>query len=124
YTPRVDIGQWRLSVDGEVGNPLTLTMDDLRRMPSVELVSVLECAGNSRGFYEPSMPGLQWGHGGVGNAKWRGVRLRDVLRRAGIQAEGKQVFFDGADVRVGTQPEFQRTVRVDKAMDPNTLLAF
>jgi DMSO/TMAO reductase YedYZ molybdopterin-dependent catalytic subunit len=63
YTPRVDVGQWRLTVDGEVSNTLTLTIDDLRRMPSVEMVSVLECAGNGRGFYEPSMPGLQWGHG-------------------------------------------------------------
>ena len=85
YAPRVDIGQWRLTVDGEVASNLTLTMDALRSMPSVELVSVLECAGNGRGFYEPSMPGLQWGNGAVGNGRWRGVRLADVLKRAGLR---------------------------------------
>lgn len=124
YTPKVDPASWSLAVSGQIATPLTLTMDDLKKMPPVELVAVLECAGNGRGFYEPSMPGLQWGHGGVGNAKWRGVRLRDVLKRAGIRPEAKQVLFDGADIPVGTQPEFQRTVHVAKAMDPNTLLAF
>ena len=85
YAPRIDISQWRLTVAGDVTNPLTLTMDDLRRLPSAEIVSVLECAGNGRGFYEPSVPGLQWGHGAVGNGRWRGVRLADVLKRAGLK---------------------------------------
>src|SRR6185436_1799176 len=85
YTPRLDVGQWRLRIDGNVTDALTLTMDDVRRMPSAELVSVLECAGNGRGFYEPSMPGMQWGHGAVGNGRWRGVRLADVLKRAGLK---------------------------------------
>src|SRR5690242_19997162 len=53
YTPRVDVGQWRLTVGGEVANTLTLTLDDIRQMASVEVVSVLECAGNGRSFYEP-----------------------------------------------------------------------
>jgi DMSO/TMAO reductase YedYZ molybdopterin-dependent catalytic subunit len=124
YTPRVDIGQWRLTIDGEVGNALTLTMDDLKRMPSVEVVSVLECAGNGRGFYEPSMPGLQWGHGAVGNGRWRGVRLADVLKRAGLRASPKEVLFNGADVPIGTMPDFQRAIPIAKALHPSTLLAY
>ena len=124
YTPRVDIGQWRLTVDGEVANALTLTMDDLRRMPSVELVSVLECAGNGRGFYEPSMPGLQWGHGAVGNGRWRGVRLADVLKRAGLKASPREVLFNGADTPLGTMPDFQRSIPIAKALHPATLLAY
>jgi sulfite oxidase len=124
YTPRVDIGQWRLTVDGEVANTLTLTMDDLRRMPSVEVVSVLECAGNGRGFYEPSMPGLQWGHGGVGNGRWRGVRLADVLKRAGLKPSPKDVLFNGGDVPIGTMPDFQRSIPIAKALHPATLLAY
>jgi DMSO/TMAO reductase YedYZ molybdopterin-dependent catalytic subunit len=124
YTPRVDIGQWRLTIDGEVTTPLTLTIDDLRRMPSVELVSVLECAGNGRGFYEPSMPGLQWGHGGVGNGRWRGVRLADVLKRAGLKSSPTEVLFNGADVPVGTMPDFQRSIPIAKALHPATLLAY
>ena len=124
YTPRVDIGQWRLTVDGEVANALTLTMDDLRRMPSVELVSVLECAGNGRAFYEPSMPGLQWGHGAVGNGRWRGVRLADVLKRAGLKPSPKEVLFNGADTPLGTMPDFQRSIPIAKALHPSTLLAY
>jgi DMSO/TMAO reductase YedYZ molybdopterin-dependent catalytic subunit len=124
YTPRVDIGQWRLTVDGDVTSALTLTMDDLQRMPAVELVSVLECAGNGRGFYEPSMPGLQWGHGAVGNGRWRGVRLADVLKRAGLTSSPQEVLFNGADVPVGTMPDFQRSIPLAKALHPATLLAY
>jgi DMSO/TMAO reductase YedYZ molybdopterin-dependent catalytic subunit len=124
YAPRVDIGQWRLTVDGEVASNLTLTMDDLRRMPSVELVSVLECAGNGRGFYEPSMPGLQWGNGAVGNGRWRGVRLADVLKRAGLKPSPTEVLFNGADTPIGTMPDFQRSIPIAKALHPATLLAY
>jgi sulfite oxidase len=124
YTPRVDIGQWRLTIEGEVANSLMLTMEDLRRMPSVELVSVLECAGNGRSFYEPSMPGLQWGHGAVGNGRWRGVRLADVLKRAGVKTSAKNVLFNGADVPLGTMPDFQRSIPIAKALHPATLLAY
>ena len=110
YAPRVDVAQWRLKVDGDVAAPLTLTMDDLRRLPSVELVSVLECAGNGRGFYEPSVPGLQWANGAVGNGRWRGVRLADVLKRAGVQGVRQEILFNGADVPIGTMPDFQRSI--------------
>src|SRR5688572_19238456 len=60
YAPRVDLAGWRLTVDGAVATPLTLTMDDLRRLPAFEIVSVLECAGNGRAFYDPPLPGIQW----------------------------------------------------------------
>src|SRR5438445_7204872 len=51
YVPRVNPSEWRLKVEGEVATPLTLAMDDLKKLPSVELVSVVECAGNGRSFY-------------------------------------------------------------------------
>ncbi|MDP8982895.1 MAG: molybdopterin-dependent oxidoreductase, partial [Acidobacteriota bacterium] len=63
YTPSVDLAQWKLQVDGHVGQPLTLTLDELKKMPRIEMVSVLECAGNGRSFYPPRMPGAQWAHG-------------------------------------------------------------
>ncbi len=124
YTPTVNASEWRLKVEGEVGTPLTLTLEDLKAMRSVELVSVVECAGNGRGFYEPSVAGLQWGHGAVGNGRWRGVRLADVLKRAGIKESASEILFEGADVPIGTMPDFQRSIPVKKALDPNTLLAY
>jgi sulfite oxidase len=124
YVPTVNPSDWRLTVDGAVATPLTLTMDDLKRLPSVELVSVLECAGNGRGFYEPPVPGLQWASGAVGNGRWRGVRLADVLKRAGVQDSAREVLFDGADVPFRTMPDFQRSMPIKKAVDSNTLLAY
>jgi DMSO/TMAO reductase YedYZ molybdopterin-dependent catalytic subunit len=124
YVPTVKLNDWRLSVDGEVGTPLTLTMDDLKKLPAVELIGVVECAGNGRGFVEPPVPGLQWTNGSVGNAIWRGVRLADVLKRAGIKDSGKEVLFNGADVPLGKMQDFRRSIPVTKALDPNTLLAY
>lgn len=123
YVPKVNVDSWRLKVVGEVAAPLTLTLEDLKKMPQVELVSVAECAGNGRAFYEPAVPGVQWGRGAVGNARWRGVRLSDVLKRAGIKASAKEIVFDGADVPLGTMPDFQRSITVKKALDNNTILA-
>jgi DMSO/TMAO reductase YedYZ molybdopterin-dependent catalytic subunit len=122
--PRVDIGEWRLKVDGEVASPLTLSMQDLHNMPPLELISVLECAGNGRAFFNPPVPGLQWENGAVGNGRWRGVRLRDVLQRAGVNAGAVEVLFDGADVPLGSMADFQRSIPTQKALHPDTLLAY
>jgi len=124
YVPTVDVGQWRLNVGGSVATPLALTMDDLKKLPPVELVGVLECAGNGRAFYQPPVPGMQWGYGAVGNARWRGVRLADVLKRAGLKASAREILSDGADVPLGTMPDFQRSIPLEKALDPNTILAY
>ena len=124
YVPTVNLGDWRLRVEGEVASPLTLTMDDLKKLPATELISVTECAGNGRGFYQPTVPGLQWGNGSVGNGRWRGVRLAEVLKRAGIKDTAREILFDGADVPLGTMPDFQRSIPVKKALDAHTLLAY
>jgi DMSO/TMAO reductase YedYZ molybdopterin-dependent catalytic subunit len=124
YVPSIDVSEWRLKVDGDVLRPLTFTMEQLAKLPAVELVSVVECAGNGRSFYEPSVPGVQWGNGAVGNGRWRGVRLSDVLKRAGVKDSAKEVLFDGADVPIGMMPDFQRSIPVKKALDGHTLLAY
>ncbi len=124
YTPKVNLAEWSLKIDGKVDRPVTMTMDDLKKLPRVELVAVAECAGNGRGFYEPPVAGTQWQFGAVGNGRWAGVRLRDVLQKAGIQASAKDVLFDGADVPLGKMPDFQRSIPAAKALDPDTLLAF
>ena len=124
YRPTVNAGEWRLHVKGMVANQLTLALADLRKLPRVEVVSVLECAGNGRSFYQPTVIGMQWRYGGVGNARWAGVRVADVLQRAGIKPGAKEILFNGADVPMGTMPDFVRSLPPEKAMRPDTLLAY
>ena len=124
YAPEVKLSEWKLTVDGAAGSPITLSMDDLRRMPAVELVAVVECAGNGRSHFNPTVPGLQWSNGGVANARWRGVRLAEVLKRAGLKPSATEILFNGADVPIAKMQDFRRTITVKKALDPNTLLAY
>lgn len=124
YTPSIDLETYSLKVQGEVSTPISLNLRDIKKLPRVELVGVMECAGNGRAFYAPRMPGLQWNWGGVGNPRWAGVRLADVLKKAGIKGSAKHIMFDGADQPVGTMPKFQRSIPIRKAMDPDTMLAF
>src|ERR1700694_1045498 len=92
YLPeRVNLSDWRLKIDGVVNQPLTLNMDDLKKLPRVELVGVLECAGNGRRFYQPRVAGTQWAFGSVGNGRWGGVRFRDVLQQAGLKDSAKEI---------------------------------
>ena len=77
--PKSDISSWNLTVTGEVKRPLHLRYDDLRRLPSKEIVALQECAGNSRATVQPPIEGLLWDHGAVGTARWAGVPLCAVL---------------------------------------------
>jgi DMSO/TMAO reductase YedYZ molybdopterin-dependent catalytic subunit len=124
YVPTIDLSSWQLQLDGEVRTPLSLSLAEIERMPRVELTSVLECAGNGRGLFEPAVPGIQWEYGSVGNAKWTGVRLRDILQRAGVKGSAQHLLFSGADAPPGTMPKFERTIPVEKALDANTLLVY
>src|SRR5579864_7972227 len=124
YTPRVEIRSWNLKIEGVVKKPVTLTMPELRKLARVEQVSVVECAGNGRSFYQPHVAGTQWAFGSVGNGRWAGVRFRDVLGKAGLKDSATEILLDGADVPLGKMPDFQRTIPVKRALDPDTLLAF
>jgi DMSO/TMAO reductase YedYZ molybdopterin-dependent catalytic subunit len=122
--PQVRLPAWKLEVAGLVEHPLALTLADLKVLPRVELVSVLECAGNGRSFFQPHVAGAQWRLGSVGNARWTGARFKDVLEKAGVKLAATQLLLDGADVPLLKMPKFQRTLEVDKAMHPDTLLAW
>ena len=124
YTPTISLADWTLTVDGLVDEPLKLTMDDLRKLPETTLVATLECAGNGRAFFDPPVAGIQWERGAVGNARWTGVRLSEVLKRAGSKAGAKFVWCDGADVPMGTVPDFIRNVPMMKAFEGDVLLAY
>jgi DMSO/TMAO reductase YedYZ molybdopterin-dependent catalytic subunit len=117
---------FRLSIQGTVNQPLKVSVAELKQQfENVEIVAVNQCSGNSRGFSNPRVAGGQLGHGAMGNARWRGVRLRDVLNKAGVAAGAKQVTFNGLDKAVVAQtPDFIKALDIDHALDGEVLLAF
>jgi len=123
----IDAERWKLKVGGDgVERPLELSLSDLRsNFESATIAAVCQCSGNRRGFSEPHVAGVQWGLGAVGNALWKGVRLKDVLGQAHVRPETVEIVVNGADgpVLEGT-PDFIKSVPIDKALDENTLIAY
>ncbi|MEP7274384.1 MAG: molybdopterin-dependent oxidoreductase [Acidobacteriota bacterium] len=124
YAAKVDASSWKLVVDGDVERPLTLNLDEVKRLPQANVTVTLECAGNGRAFFDPPVAGIQWEKGAVGTARFAGARLADVLKRAGLKAAGRYVVLDGADKPMGKMPDFVRNVPIEKAMHPDTLIAY
>jgi DMSO/TMAO reductase YedYZ molybdopterin-dependent catalytic subunit len=121
----VEINTFKLTVRGHVNQALSLSIDDLLKLPQVELAAVNQCSGNSRGFYEPRVPGAQWANGAMGNALWTGVRLKDVLDRAGVKAGAVQVRFDGLDEPVVPDgPDFKKSLDIEHARDGEVMIAY
>jgi DMSO/TMAO reductase YedYZ molybdopterin-dependent catalytic subunit len=122
---RIDPQTFRIVVKGKVSTPLTLSVADLKQMDAVEYYAVNQCSGNSRGFFEPRVAGGQLGNGAMGNAKWRGVPLKTVLAKAGVQDGARQVKLDGLDgPTLPTTPDFVKALDVDHAMDGEVMLAY
>ncbi|WP_035608577.1 molybdopterin-dependent oxidoreductase [Haloferula sp. BvORR071] len=122
----IDTETFRLTIKGEVNTPLTLTLDDLRKnFEAVETVAVAQCSGNSRGFSQPRVGGGQLANGAMGNARWKGVRLKDVLEKAGVKASAKQVSFDGLDTAVmPNTPDFVKSLGLPHALNGEILIAY
>jgi DMSO/TMAO reductase YedYZ molybdopterin-dependent catalytic subunit len=121
----IDVTSFRLAVTGHVSTPQSITLKDLLAMPRVELPAVNQCSGNSRGYFEPRVAGGQWSNGAMGNAKWMGVRLKDVLARAGVKPGAQRVRFAGLDDPVvGDAPKFMKSLEFDHANDGEVMLAY
>jgi DMSO/TMAO reductase YedYZ molybdopterin-dependent catalytic subunit len=119
-----DPSAWKLSVEGEVDAPLTLSVSDLRALPAHTVTLTLECAGNGRAFFDPPVAGLQWRKGAVGTARWTGARVADILARAKARGGGRFVVMQGADRPLGTMPAFVRQIPIDKARHQDTIVAY
>jgi DMSO/TMAO reductase YedYZ molybdopterin-dependent catalytic subunit len=121
----VNVETFRLAVRGHVVKEELLTLDDILALPRVELVAVNQCSGNSRGYFQPRVPGGEWSHGAMGNARWSGVRLKDVLDRAGVKPGAVQVRFNGLDEPVVPDaPDFMKSLDLDHARDGEVMLAY
>ncbi|MBI3514304.1 MAG: molybdopterin-dependent oxidoreductase [Proteobacteria bacterium] len=123
--PEVDIRTWKLKVGGAgASTPLELALAELRRFEQVEVTAVCQCSGNRRGLFNPHVAGVQWGVGAMGNARWKGVRLKDVLAKAGVRKETVEVVLDGADGPViDKTPDFVKSIPIWKALDDTVLIA-
>lgn len=124
--PAVDPGSWRLEVGGLVGRPLSLTLDELRGRPSVELAVTMECAGNGRAHVEPHVVSQPWLLEAVGTARWRGVPAAKLLEEAGIDESAVEVLFTGLDRGVEGEEEqaYERSLPVDVLLGGDALLAY
>jgi len=122
----IDPDQFNLFVNGSVHSPLRLSLNDLKtQFKAVEIIAVNQCSGNGRGYFNPRVAGGQMSNGAMGNARWTGVRLKDVLDKAGLSADAKQVTFNGLDAPVTEKtPDFIKSLETDHALDSDTILAF
>jgi DMSO/TMAO reductase YedYZ molybdopterin-dependent catalytic subunit len=122
----VDVKTFKLNVRGHVNQALSLSLDDiLHGLTRVELAAVNQCSGNSRGFFQPRVSGGQWANGAMGNARWAGVRLKDVLDRAGVKSGAVQVRFSGLDEPVVPDaPDFMKSLAIDHARDGEVMIAY
>ncbi|MCW5684843.1 MAG: molybdopterin-dependent oxidoreductase [Pseudolabrys sp.] len=124
--PEIDPKTWKIDVGGEgADGTLQIGLDDLKAMPAVEVVAVNQCSGNRRGLFDPHVPGVEWGYGAMGCARWKGARLKDVLAKAGIKKEAIEVVLGGADgPPFDKTPDFIKSIPVWKAMEDTTLIAY
>ncbi|MDJ0872215.1 MAG: molybdopterin-dependent oxidoreductase [Gammaproteobacteria bacterium] len=124
----VDAAGWKLTVDGEVKSPMTMTIEDLKKKFDVVTLQLqLECGGNGRSFFDPKAKGNQWTVGAVGCSEWTGVRLADVLKAAGLKDSAVYTAHYGADTHLSGDPKklpISRGVPISKAMDKDNLIAF
>ncbi len=135
--PEIDLNTYRLSVQGQVEHPLSLSLEDIRALPQKRFQVTFECCGNSpvpdywtKSLRISSVMEQIKGHGIMGNAEWAGVSLKDVLELAGVKDSAVEVMFTGADHGpdevVGDPAEvtYERSLPIAKALHPDTLLAY
>jgi DMSO/TMAO reductase YedYZ molybdopterin-dependent catalytic subunit len=122
---QVDVTAFKLTVRGHVNQALSLSMTDILAMPRVEVAAVNQCSGNSRGLFQPRVPGGQWENGAMGNAQWTGFRLRDLLDRAGVKSGAVAARFKGLDeALIESAPTFMKSLDIDHARDGEVMLAY
>ena len=124
--PLVDAEEWRLTIDGAVGRPLVLTLDELRARPRVELTATMECAGNGRALLEPRPISQPWLTEAVGTARWTGVSLSSLLEDTAPGADAVEVVFTGLDegLEGGVEQRYERSLPLTEAVESGAVLAY
>ncbi|MGD9969725.1 MAG: molybdopterin-dependent oxidoreductase [Sulfuricurvum sp.] len=125
----IDLNEFRLEVKGAVETSLSLSVDDLKsKFEPVTITSVLQCGGNSRKYYASTgqaTHGVQWGHGAMGCAVWKGARLKDILNMAGVKATARFVGVNGLEKpAMDATPKFFREMEIDEALSGELIVAY
>src|SRR5688572_15314507 len=129
---RLDVAKFRLRLGGHVERRVEWSLEQLRKdFEPASVIAVNQCSGNSRKFYSPRMPGVQWGNGACGNARWTAVPLTALLAKAGVKAGAVDVTFDGMDgptlpaaENFAGTPHFIKSLPFDRANDGEVLVAY
>jgi DMSO/TMAO reductase YedYZ molybdopterin-dependent catalytic subunit len=124
--PQVKAEGYTIAVGGDGANgQIEITLDDLKKMPAVEVVAVNQCSGNRRGLSTPHVQGVEWGYGAMGCARWKGARLKDILDKVGLKNEAIEIGLDGADgPAIDKTPDFIKSIPVWKAIEESTIVAY
>ncbi|WDA39817.1 molybdopterin-dependent oxidoreductase [Erythrobacter sp. BLCC-B19] len=122
----ITAAEHRVAIGGAVTKAVSLTLDEVAAAGEhISVVAVNQCAGNGRGLSTPRVTGTQWGNGAMACAKWTGVRLRDVLAKAGVAEGAKRVRYAGLDVPLTDgAPQFIKSLPMDIAMRDDVLVAW
>lgn len=122
----ITAAEHRVAIGGAVTKAVSLTLDEVAAAgEQISVVAVNQCAGNGRGLSTPRVTGTQWGNGAMACAKWTGVRLRDVLAKAGVAEGAKRVRYAGLDVPLTDgAPQFIKSLPMDMAMRDDVLVAW
>jgi len=113
------IAGYRINISGEVEQPTYISLKSLKEdFEAVELSAVLQCGGNSRSAFVPTTSGIQWGNGAMGCASWKGARLKDVLKKAGLTKDAHWINFNGSDKAAFYKaPRLTRELKIDEIED-------
>jgi len=129
FPASIDLTTWRLKLGGHVETAVDFSLAQLlREFEPVSVNAVLQCTGNSRARFQPRRPGGQWGNGAMGCATWTGVRLRDLLKKAGVKAGGVQIQFQGLDKGAGAPgsggAEYKKSLNLDDPVLDRCIVAY
>lgn len=122
----IDIDTFRLRIGGQVQNKLSLSINDLKtKFQPYSINALCVCAGNARSFCKPRVAGAQWANGGMGNAKWTGVKLKDILAAAGVNSKAKYISFGGMDAPpLPSVPDFVKSLPYELANNDEVMVAY
>lgn len=124
--PEVNVNEWRLKVGGLASEPLSLTLEEIKKRPAQTIAVTMECAGNGRAFFAPRRISQPWLHEAIGSAEWTGTLLRGILEEAGLRHDAAEIVFTGLDrgVEGDVVQTYQRSLNVNDATGKEVLLAY